>query len=100
MTDRYFSLTLPNLIPVIEDSKKDNVAENVAENAPDVAENVAEKSLEEQILDLIRSNPGISRKEMASAIGKTEKTVERSIKSSSKIRRVGSFKGGHWEIVD
>ena len=37
---------------------------------------------------------------MATAIGKTTKTVERIIKSSKRIKRSGPDRGGYWEIVD
>ena len=37
---------------------------------------------------------------MVKAIDKTIKTVQRIIKNSNKIKRVGSDKGGHWEVID
>ena len=49
---------------------------------------------------MVRGNPHISQREMAAAIGKTAKTVERIIKSSERIKRSGPDRGGHWEIVD
>ena len=49
---------------------------------------------------MIKDNPHISQREMAAAIGKTTKTVERIIKSSRKIKHSGPDKGGHWEIIN
>ena len=66
----------------------------------DVGENVGEGSIEEKLIALISDNPHISQREMAAAIGKTTKTVERIIKSSNRIKRSGLDRGGHWEIVD
>ena len=48
---------------------------------------------------MISDNPKITRTELALAIGKSKKTVERIIKNNPKIIFVGSSKTGHWEIL-
>ena len=55
------------------------------------------------ILEILRSHSDYSYKQIAETIGKSEATVKRGIaklKSLNKIRRIGSDKSGHWEIVN
>ena len=58
------------------------------------------KTLEEKIIDLIQENNKITKVIMAEKTGVSNATIERCIKSSSKISYVGSKKGGHWEVKD
>ncbi len=67
-----------------------------------VAQNVAQKSIGtdlDKITKMISDNPNITRTELALAIGKSKKRVERIIKNNPKIIFVGSSKTGHWEIL-
>lgn len=50
------------------------------------------------IVELIRKNPKITREEMALAINKTTKTVQRIINRCEYIEYVGSGDKGHWVI--
>ena len=53
------------------------------------------------ILNLIKSNPNITRSEITKTIGLHDSSIKRrleSLISEGLIRRVGSTKGGHWEI--
>ena len=55
-----------------------------------------------KILELIESNKNITIPEIASIIGVTERSIERNIQNlqkENKLKRVGSAKGGHWEII-
>ena len=52
------------------------------------------------IKGLIETNSQVTLKEMANAIGKTVKTVQRLLKDNPKIHYVGSSKSGHWEIEE
>ena len=57
----------------------------------------------EQILNLIKENNTITAEEMASIFNVTERTIDRdlsSLKKAEKIKRIGSKKSGHWEILD
>lgn len=59
-------------------------------------------ALEESVLSLIRDIPGISKSEMASRLGKSEKTIQRAIASllsKRAINRIGSNKAGYWEVA-
>ena len=61
----------------------------------------AEKT--ECILDLIRTQPFITAKELAKRCGMTEDGMfwkMKQLKAKGVIRRVGATKGGHWEVVE
>lgn len=90
--DRYFFLTLPNL-------NKDSYS-FAANDAKNDANTSGPKTLEEQVVELIKSNNSISKIEMAKKIGKSKATIERMLKQSKVIAHVGPKNGGHWEIID
>ena len=50
------------------------------------------------IIELIRKNPKITREEMALAINKTTRTVQRILNKCEYIEYVGSGDKGHWVI--
>ena len=53
-------------------------------------------------LDIIKENPNITQKELAAKTGLTRRGVEwnlKKLKDVAVIERVGSDKGGHWEII-
>ena len=80
-----------------------DVHENVHENVHDVHENVLEKPTYDiipTIIDAIRLNPVISLEELAGLTGKSKRTIQRIIKNSDQIKRIGPNKGGHWKIID
>ena len=55
------------------------------------------------VLEAIRTNPSITRSELASLLGLSESTVYREItelKNKGVLRRVGETKNGHWEVVE
>ena len=56
--------------------------------------------LEANIIELIKNNPKITRKEMSTILGKSLSTIFRILKNNSHIKYVGSSKNGHWEIVE
>lgn len=83
--DRYFFLTLPNLN---KDSYsfEANDAQNEAQND---AQNEAQKSsIHEMIISLVKANPRITRKQMATQIGVSKATIER---ESSKFKDIDSL---------
>ena len=53
-----------------------------------------------QPIELIQENNKITKVIMAEKTGVSKATIERYIKSSSKIFYVGSKKGGHWEVKE
>ena len=78
--------------------KQQRVTRNVTEN---VTENVTD-TREMQILNLMKKNNRISTGEMARILNVSRMTIGREISSLKKqglIIRIGSAKGGHWEVV-
>ena len=60
------------------------------------------KSIEEMILHAINSNPKITKAELAQVTGKGRTTLTREMKKlvdAGKIKRIGSDKTGHWELI-
>jgi len=56
-----------------------------------------------QLLDFIRSNRAVSYDELADLTQKDRTTVMRNIgklKDTGILRRVGSKKTGHWEVIE
>ncbi len=61
----------------------------------------SEKS-SEKILNLMKNNNKITIKELAEKIGISTRAIEKNIenlKSDNKLKRIGSDKGGYWEII-
>ncbi|MCC8060587.1 MAG: HTH domain-containing protein [Clostridiales bacterium] len=58
----------------------------------------SDTSYEEQILNLVRMNNKITRKQMAKTLSISPRTVQRVINSMDNLIYIGSGKGGHWEI--
>lgn len=89
--DNFVKVTIPfdeEVMTMVNKDVTDNVTDNVTE------------SDEQTIIKLIKDNPSCTRNDMAKAIGKTVRTVQRVLNASTKIRRVGGDYGGHWEVVD
>ncbi len=94
---RHFMLSehLENLrgeIKEFKDSQNDDVPQNVPQNVP--------QKYGEEILRMIRSNPNITRKQMAEELGVSTKTVGRELAKLPMVEYVGPAKGGHWEIKE
>ena len=51
------------------------------------------------IENAIKTNPKITRSELAKLIGKSTRTVQRLLESNSKIEFIGSGNNGHLEIL-
>lgn len=56
--------------------------------------------LQKNIIELIKRNPKITRKEMSALLGKSLSTIFRILKNNPHIKYVGSSKNGHWEIAE
>lgn len=57
----------------------------------------------EKLLSLLKSQPGISMKDLALLSGDTLYSVRHhleSLKAAGRIRHVGPSKGGQWEVLD
>ena len=96
-----FIVNLPNLNPIATtgsgfESQNEPQSEPQSEpqNEPQKAE------LQQSIIDLIKSNPKITRKEMSALLGKSMSTIFRVLKNNPNIKYIGSSKNGHWEIAE
>ncbi len=65
--------------------------------------NFAGMKTPEAVFACIAANNNVTRQEMAEQIGKSVRSVARAIKElqeSGRLRRVGSDKTGHWEVIE
>jgi len=92
-TPSFLVVTFP-LELVADETKDEPINEPINEPA---------KTLETELLAVIREKPTMTKEDFAREIGKSRATVTRIIHSlleQGKIKRVGSRKTGHWEVVD
>jgi predicted HTH transcriptional regulator len=76
--------------------------EVAVEMAVEMAGKASEKRIK-KILELIKANPEITKPDLASIIGVSLRSIERTIQALQKknvIKRVGSTKKGRWEGVE
>jgi ATP-dependent DNA helicase RecG len=55
-----------------------------------------------KIVELLKSNPGLTIPELAEQVGKSESAVERAVRKlrvAGQLKRIGPAKGGHWEVM-
>lgn len=79
------------------------IDETLSKNATANASQNATVKTPDSIMQLIGENKSITRKEMADKIGKDLSTIARAIKklqTQGLLKRVGSDKSGHWELID
>ena len=92
--DNFLRVTIPFNYKLEEN--KQGVPENVPENVP-------EKNTTELVFKYIQVNPNITTIELAEKLLKNRRTITRAIsllKKQNKIKRIGSDKAGHWEVID
>ncbi len=56
----------------------------------------------EQVLELLRSHPDMTRADLAIQLSKSENTIKghlATLKGEGKLKRVGSARSGYWEVV-
>ncbi len=83
------------MLDVIEDTLSKNAPQNALVN-------IKELKTPEAVLVCISENRDVTRQEMAERIGKDVRTIARAIKQlqeSGRLKRVGSDKTGHWDII-
>lgn len=80
-----------------------DVASETAGDVPvSVPVNVPVNELSDKILILLRANPKATVQKLALALGVSDKTIKRHLKSlreEGRLKRVGSDKAGHWEVI-
>ena len=91
----FIEFMLEIILKTLIELKKENVPKDVPKDVP-------LKRLE-KILALMRKNRDITAVELSNKMNVTDKTIKRDIaklKNENRIKRVGSLKSGHWEVVD
>ncbi len=88
-----FIVNLPNLNP-IDTTGLGFEPQNESQNE------LQKDELQKSIIELIKGNPKITRKEMSTILGKSMSTIFRILKNNPNIKYVGSSKNSHWEIVE
>ena len=66
------------------------------------APKTAPKAVKEQILELLRDNPSYTKQDLMDVLGKASGTIKehiRNLQKEGRLKRVGSAKGGHWEVI-
>jgi len=91
----FVEFMLEVILKTLKNTQKNNVPKNVPKNVP-------LKRLNE-IIKLIKKDKNITILQLANKLNVTDKTIKRDItklKLENKIKRIGSLKAGHWEIID
>lgn len=89
-----------------EMDETDSVPQNVPQNVPpNVLQNVPQKKTRESrinaIIQFLKENPQVSRKQLAEQFGVNPKTIGRDLSTiKDKVRYVGSAKNGYWEVTE
>lgn len=87
------------MLSVISQTLLQNAPVNAFVNAP---VNIAGLKTPDAIVALLTANPLLSRQQLADALGKDIRTIGRALaklQHAGNIRRVGSDKTGHWEVL-
>jgi Fic family protein len=90
--------SLYKFIDVATESRETILA-NVPVNVP---VNVPANDISDKILIMLRANPKATAQKMALTLGVSDKTIKRHLKvlrEQGRLKRVGSDKAGHWEII-
>ena len=81
-----------------------DVATETAIDVPvNVPVNVGVNDLPTKIMAMLRDNPKATAQKLAFSLGVTDKTIKRHFKKlreQGRLRRVGSDKAGHWEVIE
>jgi len=70
---------------------------------PEVSSEKGSEKSSEKILRLLRADPQLAAREIAEALGITQRAVEKQIarlREEGRLRRIGPARGGHWEVAE
>ena len=103
-TEHFFVVTLPNVKWTGEEA--DAAASEMSDKHDGVNvggnDGVKLSPTQKKVLEHLRENGALSAAELANAIGKTQRTVERALaelKAKGFLARVGSDKTGYWNVL-
>jgi ATP-dependent DNA helicase RecG len=101
--DDYLKTTLKSR-PVPDNVLKKNELPLITDlNEQSVPKNTVKNWLQGQLLSLIKDNPRITYDDLAAQTKHNRKSVQRhmqALKKKGMLRRIGSPKGGHWEVME
>lgn len=98
-----FEITAKAINLISEISEKIGIITALSDNP--IIKNQNDEPINEPIklvLGVVRKNPYLSKEMIAAEIGKSRATVTRALvklQNDGIIRRIGSNKNGHWEII-
>jgi len=101
--DTYFSVEMksPKVVEITDQNVGVNVGENVGVNVGEkVGVNLSKN--QNQLLQLLSEDKGLSIEKLAECIGITTRSIERNIsllKDKGLLERVGSDRTGYWKIT-
>ena len=81
----------------LESSPKPEISSETIESSPK-----SSPKTEDQIVELIRRDATISTKQLGETLGISKRAVLKQIqklKAQERLERIGSAKGGHWEVI-
>ena len=91
-----------NFSTVLYDEEIKTTQETAQETTQETAQEVVSKSVKEQIVDLLNNNPNLTRRELVGILDKSDATIKehiRNLQKEGRLERIGSTKGGHWEVI-
>ena len=86
----------------ILDSAEMQIPEKTTRKTTQKTEKTTQKTTQ-KILDVLKSDPTATRKELAELLGLTPDGIKWNIeklKKAGKLRRIGPDKGGKWDIIE
>lgn len=91
------------MLTVIAQTLTQNASVNASVNAPvnKLAE-IGGLKTPEAIVTLLKANPALTRQQLANAIGRDLRTIGRALaklQQAGKVKRIGSDKTGHWQVL-
>lgn len=92
------------MLTLISETLAQNAPANAPVNAPvNTRVDISGLNTSEAIIALLRANPKQTRQHLANIIGKDVRTIARALAKlvqAGKIKRVGSDKTGHWQVLN
>ena len=73
------------------------------ETTQETTQEIKKLSTREKILLALQRDSSLTREELAKLLGVSANAIKQQLaklKRSNKIKRVGSTKAGHWEVID
>lgn len=86
------------------DNREMQIKENTTQKIEKTAQKTTQKDVKtaQKILQIIEGNPKVTRKELAELVNISPDGIKWNLdklKKEGKLRRIGSDRGGHWEVI-